>query len=236
MNAVSFRSGNIICDKPISVDSREDVIQVSNSNDVKLLSKALLGLAILGVATLQSCDKEIAAEAFNECPYQETVFTSMPDVKDRVDYVFHNLGLLPSGASVTDVDSICFSDKNKNRIQFIAPRDSAGYLKMDMKKISPMGNVENDAVYISNWGDRNIRMLAPLLPAHNNSQLFQSEFWDEPGRKKDTFTEIRAESGDKYYNHYCVERTGDGFQSRAAIGRGDESKTETYNNINVVLK
>lgn len=236
MNGVSFKSCDIVCDKQKYIEPSDESEQVCSRSDDKALSRTLLGLAILGAATLQACDKEIASEAFNDCPYQETVFTDMPEVRDRVDYVFQNLGLLPNGRSVTDADSICFSDKKRNRIQLIEPRDSADYLKMDMKKISPEGNVENGEVLISNWGDRKIKIISPLMPAHNNSQLFQSEFWNDSGRKKDTFTEIRNEPDDKYYNHYCVERTKDGFQSRAAIGVGDESKTETYDNINIALK
>ncbi len=205
----------------------------SGSNRIQL---ALMGLALSGAATLESCEQEVGMEAFNDCPYQETVFSNMPQALQRVDYVFQNLGILPEGKSVTDADSICFSDKNNNRIQLVAPRDSAGYVKMDMVKISPSGDKANGEALISNWGDRKLLIEAPLLPAHHKSQLFQSQYWDEPGRKQDTFTEIRNESGDQYYNHYCVERTNDGFRSRSAKGRGDDSKTETYTNINTVLK
>lgn len=236
MNIAMSNIGSICHNRVNFTSAEKEYTEEEYSSGNNSYSLALMGLALLGAATLQSCDQEVAMEAFNDCPYQETVFTTMPLAKQRVDYVFQNLGILPKGKSVVDADSICFSDKNNNRIQLLAPRDSAGYVKMDMKKISPSGEIKNGEALVSNWGDRKLYIEAPLMPAHHKAHLFQSEFWDEPGRKQDTFTEIRNESGDQYYNHYCVERINGGFQSRAAKGRGDDSKTETYTNVKTVLK
>lgn len=210
---------------------------IFNNRKGRAIPNLLVGLSALGALSVQSCEKEIAVEAFNYCPYSETVFTNMPKVSQRVDYVFQTLGLLPNNKSIYEIDSICFSDKNRNRIQLSTPRDSADCLKMDMKKISANGETLHDNINFFNHSSKMVRIQAPLMPAHNNSHLLQSEFWDSPGfNTTNTFTEIRNESNTDSYNHYLLEKTKYGFQSRAAKGRGDSSKTEVYSDVNISLK
>jgi hypothetical protein len=154
MNSINFKSLNYNSQiSSISNDNKSNPITKPQSkpNGDNLLASALIGLAMIGAATLSSCSSDSIIDELDptEIGSNQNSLTTAPD--KTVD-MMNTLGILKNGTQLSDIKTFSFTDENNKDYYFEPTKISDNLVRLHSVILKNGDGVESN-MYISNTDD-----------------------------------------------------------------------------------